>query len=502
MRHRRSTGAWWTILLLTILFSTACAGGVSHANAAGSGTGPSGGSAANVPLPILVPGPTDAAASIGAIIPPTAVSTPTPSTPTTPIYLPPTPSPVPTMTPAPSYPTLPTNPPPPPADWSQWRYDASHSGANPNETIISGTNVASLHQIWSLQGMDNVLAVADGLLFDYQPQIAGSDGTFTWDLLALSATNGAIRWRMRPPAHKLLGDVVVEDGRVIFCGDDHFCYAVDEQDGHIVWSFDTGDNVARPVVSAGVVLLATPQRLYAVAATNGARLWIFTNPTHLCIPAASNCLADPANPFSTPSVANGMVFIGAWQGGSDNRLFALDLVSGNPQWSMITVPNLGTPVVSGTTILLTDGASIYAVDIPTGTVRWQWSAAGLAPQLPSVQGNMVYALATGTDTTHITIIALDIGTGALLWQTREPGYACGDISIAHGLLFFGCRDALLYALHSTDGGLAWWTHTTSANAVTVGNPVIIAGHIYVWSMTLDSASPTLFGAITAYAPSP
>ncbi len=500
MRHRRLPGAWWTLLILSTLFLTACAGGVSHANAAGDGTGPSSGSSANAPLPILVPGPTDAAASIGAIIPPTAVSTPTPNTP---IYLPPTPSPVPTVTPAPPISTIPTIPPPAPAaDWSQWRYDASHSGANPNETIISPTNVTSLHQIWSLQGMDNVLAVADGLLFDYQPQIAGSDGSFTWDLVALSVTNGAVQWRMRPPPHKLLGDVVVADGRVIFCGDDHFCYALDELDGHIVWSFDTGDNVVRPVVSAGIVLLATPQRLYAIAATNGARLWIFTNPTHLCLSPASNCLTEPTNPLSTPSVANGMVFIGAWQGGSDNRLFALDLVTGNPQWSMITVPNLGTPVVSGTTILLTDGTSIYAIDIPTGTVRWQWSASGLAPQLPSAQGNTVYALATGTDTAQITIIALDIGTGALLWQTRVPGYACGDIAVAHGLLFFGCRDALLYALHTTDGGLAWWTRVRSDNAMTVGNPVIIGGHVYVWSMTLASASPALFGTITAYAPAP
>ena len=88
-----------------------------------------------------------------------------------------------------------------PHDWSQFNYDARHSGSNADETSIGAGNVASLQMIFQRQ----LPAVADGapVLWasnskrrsDHYLFLTGTDGT----LMALNG-HGDLRWQRRGPA--------------------------------------------------------------------------------------------------------------------------------------------------------------------------------------------------------------------------------------------------------------------------------------------------------------
>src|SRR5439155_1078123 len=123
-------------------------------------------------------------------------------------------------------------------DWTQFRYDASHSGLNRFENVLSWRTVSGLSVYWIARGyVDNGInsspAVANGMVY-----VGSADNK----VYAISALGGDIHW-----THTTDGDVnsspAVLNGVVYVGSNDHKVYALRAENGGILWTATTGGEV-------------------------------------------------------------------------------------------------------------------------------------------------------------------------------------------------------------------------------------------------------------------
>jgi outer membrane protein assembly factor BamB len=113
--------------------------------------------------------------------------------------------------------------------------------------------------------------------------------------------------------------------------------------------------------------------------------------------------------FSSPTVENGIVYIGA----SDNRLYAVDANTGALKWQFNTGGMLyGSPIVSnGSVYIGTENASVlFAIDAVTGTLKWNYVYTNNFRSSPVVFDGVVYI------GSYASILAIDATNGTLKWN--------------------------------------------------------------------------------------
>jgi outer membrane protein assembly factor BamB len=233
-------------------------------------------------------------------------------------------------------------------------------------------------------GVFGAPAVAYGMVYEG----SGDGYVYAWD-----AKTGTQRWRA-PVGHLGAGGVpaAVSGGLVFIGGDNIDFYAFDAFTGELVWTTPVRSYTGGATLANGVLYVGTkdtpPYHLYAIDASTGAKLWSRTVD-------GSECCGGV---HGTPSVAGGIVYVGAQDG------------------------------------------NIYAFDADTGGLRWTFQTGGaLFLASPVVANGVVYV--GKPDTFH----ALDARTGAELWS-----YATGDTinvaaSVADGVVYVGSFDHKLYA---------------------------------------------------------
>ncbi|HYL27507.1 MAG TPA: PQQ-binding-like beta-propeller repeat protein, partial [Candidatus Nitrosotalea sp.] len=176
--------------------------------------------------------------------------------------------------------------------------------------------------------------------------------------------------------------------------------------------------------------------------------------------------------FSSPTVSDGAVYIGA----SNGRLYAVRLADGTPLWNFAAKGSIdSTPAVAGGVVFFSsrDG-NIYALDALTGAKRWSFATDGerrfTAPGIhgitpkhemmpdpfdvflssPAVAGGVVYA-GSGDH----NVYALDAATGRLRWKFATANVVHASPAVAGGTVFIGSWDRYLYALDARSGALKW-----------------------------------------------
>ncbi|MGZ4848613.1 MAG: outer membrane protein assembly factor BamB family protein, partial [Halobacteriota archaeon] len=108
--------------------------------------------------------------------------------------------------------------------------------------------------------------------------------------------------------------------RVVYVGsNDRNIYALDATNGAKLWSYTTGGPIASsPAVANRVVYVGSNDRnIYALDATNGAKLWSYTTGGRV---------------ESAPTVVNGVVYVGSY----DFNTYALNATNGAKLWSYTT----------------------------------------------------------------------------------------------------------------------------------------------------------------------
>jgi outer membrane protein assembly factor BamB len=295
------------------------------------------------------------------------------------------------------------------ANWSSFHFNASRTGKNGSETILSQSDVPLLQQRWStqlgpLQGgyLDYVAsspAVVNGTVF-----IGATDGNFT----ALDATTGTIRWQVATGS-PIGASPAVAAGVVYFASSDGVLHALKAASGAVVWSRAlVSGNITSPAVVGGTVYQAAGTTLYALNAKTGAVLW--------------SAQAPDTGPFTTPAVSDGLVII-----------------------------------ESGVYVCCAFSLHVEAMNASTGALVWSYAAYGSGGETaglgPLVAGGVVYA---GTERS-LQLIAFNEATGSVLWEMPSRDLVTGIPTLANGLLYVEEQNTL-----------AWFNAATGVNVSFVG----------------------------------
>ncbi|MEZ4587702.1 MAG: PQQ-binding-like beta-propeller repeat protein [Gemmatimonadales bacterium] len=230
--------------------------------------------------------------------------------------------------------------------------------------------------------------------------------------------------------------------------------------GRIAWRYRTGGTVrSSPIlVDSTLYVGSSDGALYALAASDGSARWSF----------------DTGGPIgSAPAARGGTVYVA----NREHTLFALDRASGRERWRVETGPDLplawgwegwdyftSSPTLADSLLLFASGdGTLYALDPETGAERWRVETERRFRATPAVSGGVVY-LGGGDGIFR----ALDLATGRERWrfETKGATMSAADFgfdrtqiqssaAVLDGTVYFGSRDASLYALDAATGTERW-----------------------------------------------
>ena len=331
------------------------------------------------------------------------------------------------------------------SDWPQWLHDAGHSGYNPDERVVSPSNVGQLQALWMMYTpnyMPYTFAVANGILYGFGiDYYTGQQG-----LYAVKGTTGSAflpKWMI--PSDRFDGSCfsyyqdsarLTVDGGIVYLGCSYQTYLIDAASGAILqqgydlypftvyegglygngWQFVTGPGWQYELnqgqlgdCSPWSDIFCAPEGFATV--DNWVALW---NYTRLVIPiqqCSSGLLAMNAGdgslawyaPFNEcsrpgPVAANGVVYAVG-----DGYLDAFNAKNGQLLWRL---PGLGKPIVSlgvskasalGYAPCGQDGQDLCAFTLANGRIIWRASGGGapLAAANGVVYANGAYDAKTG-----------------------------------------------------------------------------------------------------------
>jgi len=268
---------------------------------------------------------------------------------------------------------------------------------------------------------------------------------------------GSLEVKGSYPTGRMESSPAVVNGVVYFGADNHNLYAMNTNNGALLWSYPMASNVfSSPAVANGVVYSGSRDgNLYAIDAKTGALRWNY--PT-----------GDAVD--SSPAVVNGVVYVGS----NDHNVYALNATTGEKLWSYMTAGYMdhSSPAVIGGALYVCAWDShnwiAYALDAKNGALTGWRNASFGEDCSPAVAGGMVYVGGIG-------VYAYDTKTGALVWSYPSLVLDSG-IAVGNGAVYFGTDDGFVYALDASTGALLW---TFTANGYVWSTPAVANGVVYV-----------------------
>lgn len=195
--------------------------------------------------------------------------------------------------------------------------------------------------------MQSSPAVADGVVYS---------GTSNKEFYAVDAKTGREKWRVQIGLYVRSSPAVING--VVYFGDwlGTF-YALDAKTGQTKWTFSTyGPVIPSPTVVDGTIYVGSKfPCLYAIDAGTGQQKW--------CFSFGSSWVESSA------AVVNGTIYVGSsdWQ-----RVSAVDAATGEPKWHFQTKgdPWCSPAVSNGVVYIGATSGYFYALDAASGAELW------------------------------------------------------------------------------------------------------------------------------------
>jgi outer membrane protein assembly factor BamB len=148
---------------------------------------------------------------------------------------------------------------------------------------------------------------------------------------------------------------------------------------------------------------------------------------------------------SSAAIADGTVFVGSM----DGSLYAIDLVTGKLRWQYRTAGPVGesSPCVSDGAVYVGDLSGVFhAVNVSTGKARWTFKAGDEIKSSPNCASNRVYF---GSYDQNLYCLAAE--TGAQIWKYATEGPVHCTPSIDKGIVYISGCDENFRALDAATG---------------------------------------------------
>jgi len=280
------------------------------------------------------------------------------------------------------------------------------------------------------------------------PQVIGDTvylAGYSGDVYALNLDDGSVLWSFETDGPILAG-LAAGETAVYAATDKGFLYALDPQTGQTkVPPFEAGGGIwGTPLLVEGVVYVASVNgKLYALDAETLEPIPKWDAPFE----AARGLISDPV-------LADGAILVG----GFDRTLIAVDAASGEERWSF-KADNWfwGKPLVADGTVYAPNlDGSLYALSLADGEERWSFKAEEPEP----LRSSPVLA----TDVLVIVdrkgnVYGLDLENGNRIWsKTEEDGIGktvlsnpITDSPVLGEEVFISAQGGDLFRIDPTDG---------------------------------------------------
>ncbi|HEY5355279.1 MAG TPA: PQQ-binding-like beta-propeller repeat protein [Streptosporangiaceae bacterium] len=264
-------------------------------------------------------------------------------------------------------------------------------------------------------------------------------------------------------------------GGIVFAGStDDRVYALRASDGRRLWTFATRAPVQSKIAAAGgrVYAGSNDASVYALRASDGARLWTFpaggTVQSSIVLAGPSVYLGsgdetvyalrarDGARLWGTAlgggatgiAVAGGTVIVGA----DDNAVHALRASDGHRIWDFPTGAGgaTGVAVAGGVAFVGSGDGHLCALRVRDGRKLWDASAGGAVESGVAVAAGLVYLGSNAS-----TVLALRATDGTRAWQASTDGPVTSGLAVSHGIVYAGGNDYTVRAVRASDGIQIW-----------------------------------------------
>ena len=306
------------------------------------------------------------------------------------------------------------------------------------------------------------------------------------------------------------------DSTVYFVSFEGGVYAVDREDGSVLWEKNLGGQPSFQITLNEDLLLVGYHFnrgdggfLMAIDRLSGEELWKFE--------------ADDITGMESPAIYNERVYLA-----SSNHLFSLDLSTGEERWRHpISGVSRQLLIYDEVLYFQDDSQTIYSLSLSDGVPHWRYIPPNSKKSLfstPALKDCCVYALTRnlegrqfvklnrhngqeeaifsiepsstssvslargiaffgddgeGNAGAHGYMNAIDIESGELIWRFETEGFVRGAASIAGDTVYFGSHDHYMYAVDRHTGELKWRYETGAGIAST---PAVVDGRLYFGSI--------------------
>jgi parallel beta-helix repeat protein len=240
----------------------------------------------------------------------------------------------------------------------------------------------------------------------------------------------------------------------------------------VLWIYTVGAKVrSSPAVADGKVFFgAYDGNVYCLNETTGEKIWNNTIDTYL---------------VSSPAIANGKLFIGAFY---QQKLYCLNASNGETIWNKTTGSiGISSPaVVDGKVYVGSYWKKIYAINETNGDYIWSYTTGGTIWSSPAVHNGKVFVGSASPDNNIYCLNASappgdysDLNPTILIWNYTTGDGVESSPAVADGMVFIGSNDKNIYCLDEATGAVKW-KYTT--DNIVISSPAVAYGKVYVGTM--------------------
>lgn len=256
--------------------------------------------------------------------------------------------------------------------------------------------------------------------------------------------------------------VAVAQGTLLADGE-QILYALNGADGVERWHFNLPGSFLSPAVAGNRVFVRAEAGedgfVFALSLDAGAKLWQYR------FPAVGSSYDNVGGHVTSPLVAEDRVLVGAAQ-----SLYALDVESGAVVWEYaLQSPIASSVAVAEGLVFVSDFNHLYALSVADGSEQWRFEFEAVSLFFaPVVLAEQVII------TSFDTVYSLNRSNGELLWAKQLPELQVIPAG-AYGEQIYVKSTNILVALNKVDGEELW--RYTTLNFISL--PAVTPDHLYV-----------------------